>query len=266
MYINDNIYSLNTETSYPFDTTFEIIETRTLEDIIIKSENDFNNPNPKIFEIKKEKNKRKKAKTIPFLREIGLTNGKHTKNAKDNIFRRIKVHSFKFIIDFTNDYIKKIFRKRIVKFKKAACNQFVSDVTIGFNHILKKTTLSDILCRDNVNQNEKKNTNKKLIEFLIEKSKDFESFFSLTYEELYSFFLCDKIKKTELQKKYGLKKAVIMEEYIDNQVKLGYDDEEYACLFKKYARAFFYYLYPDNARNSNKTKNYKSCNQNKQFN
>ena len=146
MYNNDNIYSLNTETSYYFDTTFEIIETRTLEDIIIKSENDFNNPNPKIFEIKKEKNKRKKAKTIPFLREIGLTNGKHTKNAKDNIFRRIKVHSFKFIIDFTNDYIKKIFRKRIVKFKKAACNQFVSDVTIGFNHILKKTTLSDILC------------------------------------------------------------------------------------------------------------------------
>ena len=41
MYNNDNIYSLNTETSYPFDTTFEIIETRTLEDIIIKSENEY---------------------------------------------------------------------------------------------------------------------------------------------------------------------------------------------------------------------------------
>jgi len=267
MDISYNSFNRDTcDFSFPSELEYNI-STLTLNNLNISVYDDSksisDNSKPPIFEIIKEKNQKKKSKIIYFFQEKQLLNGKHTKYCKDNIFRRIKVHFFKFIIEFTNDYIKKVFKKRIIKFKKAGCNQFISDVTIKFNHILKKLTLSNILCLyDNVNQSEKKNSNKNKIEFLIKECKDFETFFSLTYEELYSFFICDKRKKIELQKKYGLKKAIIMEEYINNQIKLGYDDEEYADLFRKYAKAFYFYLDCNNARRSTKNKFYKSSIQN----
>ena len=219
--------------------------------------------NPTLFKvIKYSKFKgRKRARKIHFSQEKVISKGKHTKYSKDNILRRIKVHFFHFIIELSNDYIKKVCRKKIVKFKKAECNQIVSDVTIEFNHTMKNLPLSKILCQSgNVNVNDKKNSNKNLINLLIKDYKDFESFFSLTYLELFELFLSDKEQKIELQKIFGLKRAITMEDYIENQIKLGIDDELYGNLFRKYAKDFYYYLEPEHARKSTKIKNYKFWN------
>ena len=220
-------------------------------------------PKKPIFKVIKPTNYkgRKRARKIYISQESNLLNGKHTKYCKDNILRRIKVHFFHFIIELSNDYIKKVCRKKIVKFKKAECNQIVSDVTIEFNHTMKNLPLSKILCQSgNVNVNDKKNSNKNLINLLIKDYKDFESFFSLTYLELFELFLSDKEQKIELQKIFGLKRAITMEDYIENQIKLGIDDELYGNLFRKYAKDFYYYLEPEHARKSTKIKNYKFWN------
>ena len=256
MFLHLNDMELNTESTFNLSPRLISNFTNILPD----------HPKKPIFKVIKPTNYkgRKRARKIYISQESNLLNGKHTKYCKDNILRRIKVHSFHFIIELSNDYIKKVCRKKIVKFKKAECNEIVSDVTIKFNHILKNLPLSNILCQsynqsDNVNLNEKKNSNKNLIKLLIKDYKEFESFFSLTYEELFKFFICDKEQKIELEKNFGLKRAITMEDYIENQIKSGIDNETYGYLFRQYAKDFFYYLEPEHARKSTKIKNYKYC-------
>jgi hypothetical protein len=216
-----------------------------------------NNKKSPIFKINYEPRK-KRGRNYNVIEENNDNKNIHNKYSKDNIRRRIKVHFFKFIIQLCNDYIKKICKKKIVKFKKAECNKIVSDVTIQFNHDLKNCSLSYILCKSgDVKSFQKKNSNRNSIDVLKENYKEFRGFFSLTIGKLYDMFISNENEKKKLKEKYGLKKAVTMNDYIKNRIKDGKDDEKYEKLFKDCATYFFEQLNPKLKRRSLKQKDYK---------
>ena len=70
-------------------------------------------------------------------------------------------------------------------------------------------------------------------------------------------FISNENEKKKLKEKYGLKKAVTMNDYIKNRIKDGKDDEKYEKLFKDCATYFFEQLNPTFKRRSLKQKDYK---------
>ena len=245
--------SVNLNESFCTNNTFQISELLDIPSINCLPPS-FNIPKNPIFKIINEPNKKRKRN----FEENNNNKIIHDKYSKDNIRRRINVHFFKFIIQLCNDYIKKICKKKIVKFKKAECNKIVSDVTIQFNHDLRNCTLSYILCKStNVTSFQKKNSNVNLIKLLKEKNNEFSGFFSLTIGKLYDMFVSNENEKKKLKEKYGLKKAVTMNDYIKNRIEDGKDDKKYEKLFKDCAIDFFGQLNLDLKRRSSKQNDYK---------
>ena len=170
----------------------------------------------------------------------------HSKDAKDNKVRKIRIHAIKCGASLINDSIKnELQRKDLI---------LTSDISITFNNHFFNSTLAYIYSNP-VNEKYKncgKDENKKVIEKLLQlKNPIIDKLLNMKFFDFYkNIFL--STNKEDLIKEYGLKSAVIFQDFIDGLEK---DTEEYKKDLKETAYNIKQYFVEDNARNSNRNKN-----------
>jgi len=121
---------------------------------------------------------------------------KKTKNSKDNIFRKIKVHFFRFLTKFLNNAIISYYGVPLYIFRKLN-NNIIVDTSVEFNKKIFNSTIKVIYSQEISDKynNCDKNSNKLLIKKL-ESIKEFQSIFSLKIKQMYNYYInpkCDKI-------------------------------------------------------------------------
>ena len=177
----------------------------------------------------------------------------HSKDAKDNKVRKIRIHAIKCGASLINDSIKnELQRKDLIL--RGICKPITSDISITFNNHFFNSTLAYIYSNP-VNEKYKncgKDENKKVIEKLLQlKHPIIDKLLNMKFFDFYkNIFL--STNKEDLIKEYGLKSAVIFQDFIDGLEK---DTEEYKKDLKETAYNIKQYFVEDNARNSNRNKN-----------
>ena len=121
---------------------------------------------------------------------------KKTKNSKDNIFRKIKVHFFRFLTKFLNNAIISYYGAPFYIFRKLN-NDIIVDTSVEFNKQIFNSTIKVIYSQkiSEKYNNCDKNSNKILIEKL-ESIKEFQLIFNLKIKQMYNYYInpnCDKI-------------------------------------------------------------------------
>ena len=206
--------------------------------------------------IKENPNKNEKNIKIKGRRKKGENSiRKKTKNSKDNIFRKIKVHFFRFLTKFLNNAIISYFGVPLYIFRKLN-NNIIVDTSVEFNKkIFINSTIKKIYSQEISGKynNCDKNSNKKLIEKL-EKIDEFQKIFNLTIKQMYNYYINPKceiiinklignseniesfnnfmINEKELTEKNNYnEKSFKIEDYYENLEKMGRKLYEYlGCL------------------------------------
>ena len=200
--INQNINNLNL-TSFTIEQLellyFENIHNN-YKDLII--ENIKINENIKNFLQKKRKNKNNKvrinSKKCGRKKSVNsiILNKIHSKESYDNIFRKIKVLYHNFIINFLNDFIKKLYSGFQRYLLRKFSGKITQNVTKEYNKKLCNTTLREFL-KSEISEKYKYeyNKNKKYIDKLYSYRSELSDILNLTYIEFYmNFFLFFFIK------------------------------------------------------------------------
>lgn len=142
---------------------------------------------------KGRKKKNSEIQTQPF----------HSKFCFDNLLRKIKVMYHCFIVNFINDYIKKIFKIQKYRLKKVS-GMITQNITKKYNFENSKKSLKDFLS----NQISKKykidnEKNKKNIEKLYILNKEIKKVLDLSYATFYQQFFLNNNRKL-LEDYYGI--------------------------------------------------------------
>ena len=196
---------------------------------VIKDENGFNCENNK----KKDKKKRGR-------KSLKLGKKQHSAFDQDNIIRKIQVHFLSFIIDFTNDIIRAVFKDNKNIFFKSINYEFKKTVNHSYIQKLYAKTIGDIVQVAASSKNKKfvKNINQIVYDKLCN-IDIFKKLFSISY--LYMFNKYYYLNKREIDF-FGYKVN------LSQRTKLFMDllekNKESAEYIKKIAEDFF----------SNKTK------------
>jgi hypothetical protein len=178
----------------------------------------------------------------------------HSKNAKDNIIRKIKIHILLFIINLINDSIKNEFKRQNYTIR-GICKEITSDITIKNNILLFEQKIGDILSND-INKkykNVESDENKRQIE-KIRKAKDkcakTNELLDKTFDEVYELFIHGD--KGILKEKYGLNKADNLNDYLN---KISYkESKEYVDEFYNNAISYKTFFDSNRARKQRKKK------------
>ncbi len=163
---------------------------------------------------------------------------KKTSKRKDNIFRRLKVHFFKFLIKLCNDYIKFIYKDSRLKFKNIT-SKLINDVSTELNLILKDCSLKNVLYLP-INMKfikYKKDINIKTVSTLIRRYPQFRKFFNYKICELFELFT-EESKKDTL-KQFGIKKAIPLYDLVKKEKKMVQEGKEYTNLLLRYGKNYF---------------------------
>ena len=208
--INQNINNLNL-TSFTIEQLellyFENIHFN-YKDLII--ENIKINENIKNFLQKKRKNKNNKvrinSKKCGRKKSVNsiILNKIHSKESYDNIFRKIKVLYHNFIINFLNDFIKKLYSGFQRYLLRKFSGKITQNVTKEYNKKLCKTTLREFL-KSEISEKYKYeyNKNKKYIDKLYSYRSELSDILNLSYIDFYkNFFL--SINRKKFEEKYGI--------------------------------------------------------------
>ena len=235
---NINLYESNLDITsfinindYEFKNMLDSTLDEKLSDIIeindnnLKSMNYYDNVNnkeKKIFYVHKVK-REKQIHLIPK----NDKDKKHTIKSTDNMIRKIKIYFIKFLVNLTNDFIKKEKRKTNL-FLKHITSNIASDVTIEVNYTLKDFTVKDILSLPLKKKYSKlkliKNYNETKIENLLRSDLKFEILFKKNIKDMLILF-SDKNKRQELEF-FGINKAETLYEILDKKCKLDDDYKE----------------------------------------
>ena len=172
----------------------------------------------------------------------------HSRNRKDNIKNKIKIHFINFIINFTNGIIKgKMFRAHNILFRQLP-HSIKKDVNIQTNKLFLNETIKDILIKYGVSS-KYKNKDESNIDSLEKITKKierneyqyiFNDYLQTTIKAMYNdFYYTNNIE--EILNKYQInrdkvKKLKFLTELIDEY---SYDDDkEYVKKFKKECNTF----------------------------
>jgi hypothetical protein len=202
-------------------------------------------PNKK-FEIFNLKNK-KIGRHKKFSQEFRLK----TKNNPDNIFRKIKVHFFNFILKFLNLSIKSYFGFQKYKFLKLNQN-VIKDSSIRFNKKIFSSNLFELNLFNISNKYANKNmfSNKILMDKLIEIDSSFLTIFEIKLTILYSYYI-DENCKNIIKNLIGLNEGIIsFNEFIENEIQknefnsnnIFVDNNEYIENVKNIGYNFFNFM------------------------
>ena len=235
---NINLYESNLDITsfinindYEFKNMLDSTLDEKLSDIIEINDNNLkymnyydnvNNKEKKIFYVHKVK-REKQIHLIPK----NDKDKKHTIKSTDNMIRKIKIYFIKFLVNLTNDFIKKEKRKTNL-FLKHITSNIASDVTIEVNYTLKDFTVKDILSLPLKKKYSKlkliKNYNETKIENLLRSDLKFEILFKKNIKDMLILF-SDKNKRQELEF-FGINKAETLYEILDKKCKLDDDYKE----------------------------------------
>ncbi len=203
----------------------------------------FPNKKIEIFNLKNKKIGRHKK----FSQEFRLK----TKNNPDNIFRKIKVHFFNFILKFLNLSIKSYFGFQKYKFLKLNQN-VIKDSSIKFNKKIFSSNLFELNLFNISNKYANKNmfSNKILMDKLIEIDSSFLTIFEIKLTILYSYFI-DENCKNIIKNLIGLNEGIIsFNEFIENEIQknevnsnnIFVDNNEYIENVKNIGYNFFNFM------------------------
>ena len=179
---------------------------------------------------------------------------KHTKDSKDNIRKKIKVHLSQFIITIINDCIFFESNNRIIQIKKLS-QKINSNITIKDNKQLLNLKVKDILKIYEISSKfssyeEKTNLSNVLkLENNIEKYPKTNELLNMTYIEIGKMFINGE--KDYLKMKYGLNEAKIFSDILQNKN----NDYTYKYKLKDVAENYFNFFIYENARNRIKEEN-----------
>ena len=177
----------------------------------------------------------------------------HSKYARDNLLRKIKVCYHTFIVIFLNDCItKEGIKGMLIKKIHGKQNQ---NVTLLFNKQLFDQTIQEFLSdSSNISSKYTKNGNpqNKVIKTLMSKSSALNSLFSMSYEEFYIKLFINADKECLDEKFHSiLEKA-------PNLNNLNFDDVKYDVTVKEMARfKFIKHFYETKVRSKKQSKNAK---------
>ncbi len=203
----------------------------------------FPNKKIEIFNLKNKKIGRHKK----FSQEFRLK----TKNNPDNIFRKIKVHFFNFILKFLNLSIKSYFGFQKYKFLKLNQN-VIKDSSIKFNKKIFSSNLFELNLFNISNKYANKNmfSNKILMDKLIEIDSSFLTIFEIKLTILYSYYI-DENCKNIIKNLIGLNEGIIsFNEFIENEIQknevnsnnIFVDNNEYIENVKNIGYNFFNFM------------------------
>jgi len=250
-YTNKEIEKINFNNENNVSNNFEI-EQNVFEEInIISDEKDLieNKIHKEINEITKKQKKKHKIFEITKKKKI-----KHTKDSKDNIRKKIKVHLSQFIITIINDCIFFESNNRIIQIKKLS-QKINSNITIKDNKQLLNLKVKDILKIYEISSKfssyeEKTNLSNVLkLENNIEKYPKTNELLNMTYIEIGKMFINGE--KDYLKMKYGLNEAKIFSDILQNKN----NDYTYKYKLKDVAENYFNFFIYENARNRIKEEN-----------
>jgi hypothetical protein len=201
-------------------------------------------PNYKILETSKFL--KKKGRHVKFSQKFRIK----TKDNPDNIFRKIKVHFFKFLFKFLNLSIKSHFGFQKYKFLKLNQN-IIKDISINLNKKLFSCTLYELNCYNISNRYSNKQifANKILMDKLFKINPNFKNLFEKKLTTLYEYYInedCENIVK----KLIGLNEGIIsFRRFIENENQkseesnnLFVDNNEYIENIKKIGYNLFNYM------------------------
>ena len=206
---------------------------------------------------KNDSKKKKKNKTNIFL--IQKKKIKHTRDAKDNIRKKLKVHICKFIINLINDCIIFEGNKNEIKIKKLSQN-INANTTIKDNKPLLELEIKEIL-KNNIyspkynkkdptknpfNNSDNDGTNSKTVlklENNIEKYPKTNKLLNKKFIEIGKMFFDSDINF--LKENYGLNKAKTFSDLIEKEK----NDYVYQNKLKKVANNFFDFYIKEKKRN-----------------
>ena len=140
--------------------------------------------------------------------EIILKKPNHSKYSFDNIMRKIKVYYHNYIINFINDYIKKIYHN-FQRFRlRKISGKVTQNVTRKYNQYIAQRTLKEFLGNE-ISKKYKydKDKNQQNIDKLYGLKKEFEEILNCSYIHFYTNFFLNR-NKEELEIKYGLSKDI----------------------------------------------------------
>ena len=186
---NDNTYNTKNDTNKNLNNNqneenndIKIIEVGVYKEEKIKKEEKDKKPT--------NQGRKKKEEAIN-------SNTKRNKNAKDNIFRKLKTYFFnKFLVNYINEKIKCVCNKQkylVRKFNK----DLVTDVSIQFNINLFSSRIRNLLNQEISNKYStvKLNENKMILKEL-EKNPEFGEFLDYSVNDIYfNLFLNDNYKE-----------------------------------------------------------------------
>lgn len=178
----------------------------------------------------------------------------HSKYARDNLLRKIKVCYHTFIVTFLNDCISKEGKKGM--FIKKIHGKQNQNVTLVFNKELFNKTIQEFLSdSSNISSKYTKNGNpqSEVIKSLMSKSSALDLLFSMTYEEFYVKLFINSEKEIIDEKFHSvLDKAPTLNN-------LNFSDIKYDFTVKEMARfKFIKHFYETKVRNKKHSKNLKN--------
>ena len=202
---------------------------------LTKDETNHNNPTKEILFIHKKVGRRKK-----YL--YGINNTHHSKQSKDNIIRKLRIHGIRFGLDLINDCIKYELRRQSHKLRMIN-RKITSNITIEMNLNFINYTLEEIYQNSpNKTHNCEDDKNKRQIMKLRERRNDAprtNELLDMKFYELFNLFINGD--KKELKSKYGLCKARTFDDFIrtisnnEDEVyikELRYNGEHFIEFFK----------------------------------
>ena len=174
-----------------------------------------------------------------------------TKNNPDNIFRKIKVHFFNFILKFLNLSIKTYFGFQKYHFLKLNQN-VIKESSIIFNKKIFSSNLYELNLYNISSKYSNKEifSNKILMDKLIKIDSAFINLFELKLTTLYSYYISENCKNI-IQNLIGSNEGIIsFNEFIENEIQknkdncnnLFVDNNEYIENVKNIGYNFFNFM------------------------
>lgn len=147
----------------------------------------------KNYDLKPAKRGRKKKNS-----EIEI-NPVHSKFCYDNLLRKVKVMYHGFIVNFINDYIKKLFGIQKLRIRKIL-GKITQNISKQYNFEISKKSIKDFLSNQISKKYKRKNDmNKKNIEKLYFIKKEVRECLDISYLSFYKkYFLCDNRNSLEI--------------------------------------------------------------------
>ena len=169
-----------------------------------------------------------------------LLSGTHSKFAHDNVKNKIKTQFHKFAIQFYVDYLKNKLHVKNLTFRKIARN-YTKNITISENKALMNMTMGELLNYDvSKKYRDKTEQNKLNLEIILKRNYEFDFFAKMKYMDFFNDYYLHG-NKEELVNNYGLKKAKLFADFLDEKRKT--ECEEYIEILEQEAKGYVnYYL------------------------